>query len=466
MPDYTSRADEMLKEIEAIQNKLPEDAARKLREAMSQYLSLRKACLDDLVKLVEDESSSNTSAAGQWRSRCEAVRSALAEPFENALRNLELPAPAAAAGYGWQMGNKVKEEQFFAALTEINVATVRDYLVANHQSLKEYSQTLDEKWKRITSETDTLQSEEQKAYQAMLQMTREIIKKFAEEERTLYEKARQAGQFVLSGAEQGLDLLGEFIPWMKGVAAVISPAAERLKQLNEFWLQTNSMLFGRMGNYQSLVQAERGGILPLFKETRRQVEEYWQKNGLERAREMLNGGKSSLDGWLSACPTPAQKEDARRFYDAAYASLEKHLKNVEAVASEFERKWNGVFKGALSPSVADELIDGSAWRINARTLAEIGTPALVTSMVEKLDGYYEESFEEPLAHLRAQVKEFPEASRTDALRALDEVQKSVESSVRERIKALQQSVLSSLDWFRPGALEKAFSREDLRDALE
>src|SRR5262249_61132135 len=105
----------------------------------------------------------------------------------------------------------------------------------------------------------------------------------------------------------------------------------------------------RPANKKALVQAEKGGVLPLFKETRRQVYEYWDRNNAERARDWLAKAKSSLEEWLTACPTYGQQDDAKRFYEEAFKLVEKHLKNVEAVASEVERTWNGVVKGGRGP---------------------------------------------------------------------------------------------------------------------
>jgi hypothetical protein len=472
MPDYTSRADEMLKEIEAMQDKLPAEAPKKLRDAAAAYLALRKSALDDLLKILEDASTSTTNTANAWRSRCDQARSGVAAPFEDALKNVVMPAEAAALGYGWQMSTKVKEEQFFSTLCNINAAAVRDYMVNNQVGLKSYTQTLDEKWRRITSEDTKLQDEEQKLYQEMLETTKRITQELAEKEKTVKEQAARGGQVILKGVEKTSGLIVEGVKQFFGVelpegtSTAIEKGAEMLGEMTKGWLEANAAIQGRISNYRSLVQAEKGGILPLFRETRKEVAEYWDRNGVEKAKGMLDGGKSSLESWLSGLPTSAQKDDAKRFYDAAYKALEDRFKEMEAVASEFEKKWNGVFKGALATSTIDELVESAPWRMNAKTLAEIGTPALVNTLIKNMDGYYEESFDEPLNKLADAVSKYPEAQREDARRAVEAVRKSVEASIRDRIKTLQEKVAQSLNWFDASALEKTFDRGELKDSLE
>jgi hypothetical protein len=338
-------------------------------------------------------------------------------------------------------------------------------MVNNLQGMKDYTQTLDEKWRRITGEEDKLHAEEQKLYQEMLDTTKRITQELAEKEKTVKEQAGRGAQLILKGAEKGADIIEYVLDLPDGSGDAIEKAAEALGDATEKWLESNAAIQGRAANYQALVQAEKGGILPLFKETRKQVEEYWEKNGVDKAKAMIDGGKSSLDSWLSGLPTSAQKDDAKRFYDAAYSALEARFKELESVAKDFESKWNGVFKGALAASTVDHLVESAPWRMNARTLAEIGTPALVDALIKNMDGYYELSFDESLDKLSQAVSQFPEERREEAKRAVEAVRKAAESSIRDRIKALQQKIGESLNWFQPSALEKTFSRDELKDTL-
>jgi hypothetical protein len=467
MSDYTGRADELLTEIEGLlQPVLPEQAIRNIRDAIGVYMPRRRECLEDLLEILADESESTRETARAWTDRCNAMRAAVPGIFENVLRNIVLPTEAAAVGYRWHMTVVANEDRFFSTLAAVNAAQVRDYLVANRQSLKNYTDMLDQKWRTIVGEGNKLQSEEKKLYDEMVDMTKKIVSDFAAAERTVYEKSRQGGNYVLIGAEKGADLIEWVLNLPDGTADAIGKAAEALREENERWLEGNQYIQGRMANYRALVQAEKGGVLPLFKETRRQVYEYWDRNNVERARDWIARAKRSLEDWLTACPTHAQQDDAKRFYDEAFKAVEKHLENVEAVASEFETRWNGVFKGALATTTIDELLDTASWRMNAETLVAIRTPALVDELVKKMDGYYEESFAAPLDKLKQQVDGLSDEQKAEAVRAVELVRKSAEESVKARVKSLQQQVAASLNWFQPDAIQKSFDRTDLQGSLE
>jgi len=466
----SARADELSKEIDGILTPvLPEQAIRNIRDALAVYMPRRRECLDDLLKILADESESTRETARAWTERCNSTRSAIPGIFENILRNIMLPTEAAAVGYRWHLTLVANEDKFFAALAKVNAAEVRDYLVANRQNLKSYTDTLDQKWRTIVGEGNKLQTDEKKVYDEMVDMTKRIVSEFAESERTMYEQTRQGGNLVLKGVEKGADIIEWVFDLPEGTADVLEKAAEALRERNEKWLEGNQYLQGRLANYKALVQAEKGGVLPLFKETRRQVYEYWDRNNAERARDWLAKAKSSLEEWLTACPTYGQQDDAKRFYEEAFKLVEKHLNNVEAVASEFESTWNGVFKGALAPTTIDELIDTAAWRMNAETLAAIRTPSVVDELVKKMDGYYEESLAAPLEKLREHVQEIKELTddqRAEALRAVDLVRKRAEDSVKARVKTLQQQVAASLNWFQPDAIQKSFDRTEMQGSLE
>jgi hypothetical protein len=467
MADFTGRAEELLKEIEgSLQPVLPEQAIRNIRDAVGVYMPQRRDCLEDLLKILADESESNPETARAWTDRCNVMRAAVPGIFDNVLRNIVLPTDAAAVGYRWHMTLVANEDRFFAALANVNAAQVRDYLVANRQSLKSYTDVLDQKWRAIVGEGNKLQSDEKKLYDEMLEMTKKIVSDFAAAERTVYESARQGGNVVLTVAEKGAKVIEQVLGLPDGVSDSIETTATVLREENERWLAGNQYILGRMANYRSLVQAEKGGVLPLFKETRRQVYEYWDRNNAERARDWLARAKRSLEDWLSACPTPAQRDDAKRFYEEAFKAVETHLKNVETLASEFESKWNGVFKGALAATTIDELLDTASWRMNAEMLVAIRTPSVVDELVKKMDGYYEESFAAPLDKLKQTVEGLSDERKAEAVRAVDLVRKRVEESVKARVKSLQQQVASSLNWFQPEAIQRSFDREDMHGSLE
>lgn len=465
MADYSRRPEELLREIEAIRSALPEQAVTSLQNAVAKYKPWRREALEDLLHVLEEED--DDESARSWSDLCNTMRIDAPEFFEDALENIQLSAEGAATGYRWQLTVMANEGKFFEALGKTNAAQVRDYLCATRESLRAYTESLDQKWRTIVEEGNKLQSEEKKIYDDMVSMTRRITDEFTQAERTAAEKMRYAGQFPLLAIEKLGGTFADVAGLPDGIGEAAEKVAEYLREKNEQWLAANRAVQGRAANYRALVQAEKGGVLPLFKETRTQVYEYWEKNNLERARDWMSRFRTSLESeWVSACPTYGQQDDARDFYKDAFVHVEKHFKALEDVARRFEEKWNGVFKGALAPRTIDELVDSATWRVNAETLISIRTPEVVNQLLERLDGYYEESLEKPLEQLKDKADDLAGEARQQTVDAVDRARKRVEESVRARIKQLQSEVGASLRWFESSEITKTLDRSELEGELE
>ena len=465
MADFSKRPDELLKELEAIKSVLPEQAVKRFEGAIAKYKSWRLEALEDLLKVLEEDD--DDESVRSWIDLCSTMRADAPECFEEALTNIVLSTEAGATGYRWQLTVMANEAKFFEALGKVNAAQVRDFLVTNRESLRAYTETLDQKWRAIVDEGNKLQSEEKKLYDEMLAMTNRIVDEFKAMDRTYQEQVRYMGQFPLLAAEKLGGTIADLAGLPDGVGEAAEKLAEWLRERNQAWLESNRALQGRAANYRALVQAEKGGVLPLFKETRRQVYEYWDRNNTERARDWMSRFRQSLESeWVSACPTGGQQDDARDFYKAALERVEKHLKAVESIGKEFEEKWNGVFKGALAPKTIDELVDATSWRVNAETLVSIRTPAVVTDVLNTMDGYYEESFERPLKSLIDKADDLEGAPREEALQAIALARKRVEESVRERIRSFRNEVAGSLRWFESDEVKKTLDRSELESNLE
>lgn len=282
MSDFSKRPDELLKEMEVFKSLLPEQAVKNLQDAIAKYKSWRREALEDLLKVLEEDD--DDESARSWSDLTSTMRAEAPEFFEDALNNIQLPTEGAATAYRWQLTVMANEGKFFEALGKANAAQVRDYLCANRESLKAYTETLDQKWRAIVDEGNKLQSEEKKLYEEMLAMTKRIVEEFTTNERTYQEKIRYVGQFPLLAIEKLGGMAADLAGLPDGAGEAAEKVAEWLREKNQAWLESNRTLQGRAANYRALVQAEKGGVLPLFKETRQQVYEYWDKNNLERAR--------------------------------------------------------------------------------------------------------------------------------------------------------------------------------------
>jgi hypothetical protein len=463
--DYSKRPEELLRHLETMKPRLPEPAVKSMTDAIGKYGAWRRERLESLLKLIEEDDKDKR--LGRWKDLCRSMREEVPRYFDDVFNNIALEKPAADECNGWKGMVKISEDKFFAFLGETSPAAGRDFICENRESLRAYTDTLDQKWRAIVDEGNKLQSEEKKLYDEMVEMTKRIVDEFTITERTYYEKMRNLGQYPLIVVEK----LGSGISQLTGLPDGVSDAAEKaaewLRERNQQWLEGNRNIQGRAANYRALVQAEKGGVLPLFKETRRQVYEYWEKNKIENSRAWMDRVRASLESeWIGSIPTDGQKDDARDFYKAAMERLEKHYKAAEDLAKQFEEKWNGVFKGALAPKTMDELLELPIWQVNAETLASIRTPSVINGLWEKMDGYYAQAFEGPVKKLEEEAQHLEGERKEQALEAAQQIRKRVETAVRDRLKEFHDQVAASLRWFETDEIRRTLDRSELRNNLE
>jgi hypothetical protein len=461
MSGYPKRPEEMLKELEAMKPVLPEQTVRNIQAAIEKYKSWRAEALGKLLKVLEEDD--DDEFAREWTDLCAEFREDASDFLED---NIRLESDVA-AGTHFVLTMMSRESKFFDELGKTNAAQVRDYLCRNRQSLADYTRVLDDKWRAIVENGNRLQAEERGIYQEVLANTRKIIADFVVAERTTKEKLSYAAQFPLLAVEKLAGTAADLLGGLDGTGELAEQIAKWLAEKNQAWLEGNTALIGRIANYRALVNAEKGGVLPLFKETRREVYEYWERNKVDVARDWIAKFRASLESeWAGRCPTSGQQDDARDFYKDAFERIDKHFKAVESIAREFEDKWTGVFKGALRPNAMDELIDMNTARVTAEELISIRTPEVITELLKNMDGYYEESLEKPLNRLEAALGDLPESGREEARRAIELARTRVRQSVKDRIKIMQQEIGRSLNWFAPQEIQKALDRSELEDALK
>lgn len=465
MSDFPRRTDEILKDLEELKTLLPEQALQNFTSAVARYKSWRAGVLDELLGLLNEGDDDPQERA--WQAKCADFSAKAADHFEECLKNITLATEAAAKGYRWQLTLMANEGKFFETLGKVNAAAVRDYLCIGRESLRTYTETLDQKWRAIVEEGNKLQADEKRIYDEMVSTSKRIIDELSLLDATMKEQMAKTAAVSLFVIEKSADFFSPFLDVPEVAGPLAEKAAELLREKLQAWIEFNTAQQNRVGNYRALLQAEKGGVLPLFKETRRQVYDYWDKNNLDRARDWIARFKQSLESdWISGCPTPGQQADAKEFYALAFERVEKHFKAVEELAKQFETKWNGVFKGALAPKTIDELTDNDAWRMNAETLVSIRTPEVINKLFDQLDGYYEESLVSPLNRLKEKANELLEPESKQAAAAADLAKKRIVESIRARITQFRSEVGASLRWFEPDEIRKQLDRDELKGALE
>jgi len=472
MSDYTYRAEELLDESTRIDPPLPAEYLSAYRDTVGNYMRQRNECLNALVELVADSEASHTDNASSWKSRCEAMGSQIESAFRSQLDLVsrvdgehDLPA------LGGKAVKAVDEEkQFFARLTEANAARYRDYLVVNAKDLGEFTGQLREIWERIMSDVEGAHEEERKSYAEIVEISRKAIDKLAEADRTAKEKAEKTGAKILSWANTIAKLGGA----AAGAAGIdISDLLQSTVELGTewgsawlgLWADTNPLLMARIANYRNLLASEKGGVLPVFKQCRQQVYEYWNEKGTKTSSVWPDQARSALDDWKSRCATSAQRDDADRFSADVYSKIKERWQCVKDVGEEFEKKWSGIFYGPLQATTQDKLTDATWWKESADGLANLQVLDIGTAFLRNCDEIYGASLAEPLEQLESAAENLPDEQKDQMKEAVGKIKDQVQSEIAKRLAELHQRVGETMQWFRPDSIRETFDRSEMESLL-
>ena len=351
------------------------------------------------------EEEDDDESARSWNDLCSTMRGEAPEFFEDALNNIQLDTEAAATGYRWQLTVMSNEGKFFEALGKANAAQVRDYLCANRESLA-YT-------RRAGSEVAHHRPRGQQAAVGGTEALRRDARDDQAHRRGIHrhralvtEQIRYVGQFPLLAAEKLSGTAADLAGLPDGVGEAAEKTAQWLREKNQAWLENNRTLRGRAANYRALVQAEKGGVLPLFKETREQVYDYWDRNKSSvRATGCRSSGRSLENEWVTACPTYGQQDDAKDFYKAAFERVEHTSRRSSRWRRSSRTSGTASSRARSRRKPSMSCSTRHAWRMNAETLVNIRTPAVIDGLLDKMDGYYEESFAAPLEKLKDKAED-------------------------------------------------------------
>ena len=254
-----------------------------------------------------------------------------------------------------------REAKFFEALGNSNAAQVRDFLVHNRASLADYRARSTTSGAQ-SSRTATSCSPKKKLHDEMLATTRKIVGEFVVVDRTVKEKLAYMAQFPLTAASRSRTRprISSTCPmaWVRRRQKPPDAWPKRTRPETE----GNQAFMGRIANYKALLQAEKGGVLPLFKETRREVYEYWERNKVDVARDWMARFRESLraGGWDSA-----RRQGSRKTPRISTRRVRAHGKALQGgrgrrarIRGQVDRR----IQGSACTQTIDELVTAPPWQ--------------------------------------------------------------------------------------------------------
>ena len=362
---YDARVSE-LRDILAREQLTDQKERDVLAGALDGYLRGRQQCLEDLVRIIEETSKDRIEQERAWDDRlggCKQDASRLGDAIKS------ISGTPSIAAFHFVNVTAVEEQKFFEGLERVQVCERRDHLIVNQKNVVDLTQRLDEKWRALFDQDNSIDDHEQQVVTQIGEIIDRSFDQADRERRTIKEKlvdgVDQATKIVkkynkpivyLLGALTGADLetLKQAIDVIKGSEPAIDAYAK-------IYLKTNEDYIARSIEYAALLQGERGGIYLLFGGFRQDTEEFLKKNGFDQAKLEYQAGSDAMASWASGTATSGQRSDAGAFGHDVLGKLSNHLAETETKFNDFVSHHKSKFFGPIAPDIKEALAETRAW---------------------------------------------------------------------------------------------------------
>jgi len=456
VPDYNHRDKELQGEDMPT---MAETFLSQYREVAAQYIEARNNCLNALLPLVADDEPDHRNAA-RWVELCEATSRLHRDLFMGMVQITSSIVGANAQTWATYIGGIVHNETgFFDQLALVVAADARDHILGNMQEIQAYMQSLDKAWEQIISQVEETHKDEQESYKEILELVKETARQLAEDKKNWIEKSAVFGGWVSGLISKVGDLIEFLLQLHEGTGKIIEMGGELAEKSLEYWTENNRYLRERMERLLKSIEAEKGGALPIFKEIRQQVYDYWNEKGAKTSRVHLETARSSLDSWKSSRLTSGSRDDAESFSADIFTLLSSHMDKVEKAAKDFEEKWNGIFLGSLHATTQDKLTDAEQWKQDVESLLEIEFSDKAADFLSSLDEIYGKNYTEPFGKLKDAVEDLPDENehKKEVLDAIADLREKIQSQIAERLPPLKEQIGMVQQQLSPGSPDqKAF----------
>ncbi len=451
---------------------------------IKRYNEVRQSALDDLVDFMAKASISNLGTASKWQSRVERFRSDFNEAFSNAARDVMLPR---AHQLFWQTAVET-ETRFIKALAAVTRAPqLMDDLLKNQNDLNTLAGALDDNFRFLLQEDQSIQSDQMRALKELQEMIQSVISDMDNLSRSVKDNAgkaidgaqRRAENFRKTMAEAiekipGGEVLAEYLK--KKIEEEIKPDGypDDLDDPMKESLKYLALMIQIAGNrardyravlktYKELISKQKDVVLAKFLETRNGVRSYLRDNGLDRAETFLNDAKRDLDSFVSNVPNSTQRSDAEKFREEIFAKLDIVFKRTQYIDAQFRER----YKGAIFSMDQETIEQWAQLYIFRGVLEDIKGKDAVRKLGDIRDALPEQmkNIVERLTVMDDAIDSLPIDVR-DLARLRD---KDFRAFVRDQIERQMGLLIPAIEELKqllvPSHLDEDFGREELKSML-
>lgn len=418
---YDARGNELLKAFDQMQTRLQPIELLRCLPIVKDLVADRSRLLDAMVAVLEPEGFDPIAA--EFAAKQQAVWDRFVQPLSRLLDGLSEPTLELDH---WRELAVTSETRFFRSLQELKLGETYDEMAVLHATLQEMIGALDRKWATMSEEAQRLERLELEACAKMTEIVSQSLSqatdawaRYSDTLKELLESCMKVPDLVNqavvylameAGVPENVAKLiptismlgkdpfalakdygipaGDFAkaePWLSrdpGMAVsetiqkAIGPEFEAfvtaVNALSKYVLPIASgTYYEQVGALQRLLP-NHGSILVSLSQTRKDVDDFLQNNGMDRLRQVYDRATYALDQWASGASSDGQRSDAEELRRAMKEAFSKRFERMTHEFEEFVRANQGRFLGTVDHATAEQLLWEDIWVDREQGIAHLG----------------------------------------------------------------------------------------------
>lgn len=470
---YSSRVSELNERLARASEGAPDTVKRALSDAIVKVGNAADYALSAMLDASERTSAGNLGTQRKWQERCAAATADISRAFGDAAKDHML---SPALQLFWYQALE-HEMAFFDTLAKVQTPQLHDDLLVHQDLLNKMLGELWDKWTFLLSKDVVFENDQRQVVQQVSRMAQSIVDELAP---GVLKRASEGVSRATSkslGVALKLDdkfLAGKGVDVAKLVASIFDvdipdqidrDLLDAVQGGSEIYQVQKGHYRNLVSAYQSLVQAEKGSVLLLFNATRAEVDTYYSKNDLGKARVLLDQAKGFLSDWASRVPGSAQKSEAASFKDKVCAAIDTDWKLTEELDGKFRDKFKGIFIQSLGNETIEQLAESYLFRQHLEDVTRKDAAGKLKALPGNIQSEVDSALDKGLRPIDDLVNRVPEEVRELARLGNERFKAHVRARLKERIQSILPAILELAALWDPNNLSRDFSREELERTL-
>lgn len=469
---YDTRTNELNELFKAASEGATDVVKRAFENAIKNAGNEAKSAFEAMIDFSEKASAGNLGTQRKWQDRCETAKANISKAYADIAKD-HVMTPAMQLFCYQSMEHEMK---LFDSLKTVPTPQLHDDLLVHQDVLNKMLGELADKWRFLLEKHKTFSTDQQRAIQEVVTIAKSILNEM-EGLKVVDQKARELTAAVAGVAktisEKTKNLAPEFVKKLfEDQALPQSPNVDPdsyFSVLETYYASTAGQIErsrGQIAAYRALVSAEKGSVLLMFNDTRKDVRNYLDKNNIEIAKGWNDQARGKLADWVNSLPTNGQRTDAGKFKEKIEAAIETDWKLTQELDQKFKKEFEGVFIGVLGSKTIEELAEEVLFNKFVDQVGALSLPGKAQEMQRALPAAIDAVSGDGMRPLEEEAAKVPEEARALALMKTAEFKEYVRSKMKVRIEKTLPIFEDVVKMFSPDNLKKEFSREELINELK